>query len=344
MGAVARLRRFAWFLVFWFFIMGVAVLAVFSEYARQFFAPMIFPSPAPEPTMQLVLTNTPPDHSARSVWLYDQQSGSLLWEKNPQMATSVASLSKLMTAYAAYESYGLEHTLQVGSAAGVLGNRAKLLPRDQFSVADLLRAMLVFSANDAAQTLAQGHAEGARGFVEYMNARAHDLGLTQTHFDNSYGIDSPGQYSTAQDMGKLTLQILQIPFFAQTVASPVVTVREQQTGRIDTIYTTNSLLYRSPAVLGVKTGTTAMAGESLIVRAKFDPNSATASAFFAGNASAAARLREQPPLDLILVLLGSQDRYTDATNLLRWAVQNAEWVETPPETEYFQQDPVADAQ
>lgn len=328
MSARDRLHRFAWFFVLWFLIVGIGVVVVFAQYTKQFFVlPFIPAQEAAESAPQLVLTSTPPKISARAFWLYDRKSGSLLAEQNSQTATSVASLAKLMTAYASYEAYSLDDQVLIGSASAVLGNRAKFLPRDVFTVADLLKAMLIFSANDAAQALAQAHQHGVDGFVANMNQRARDLELTQTHFDNSYGIDSPGQYSTAQDLGHLTLALLNIPFFEQTVALATSPVREVKTGRVDTVYTTNALLHQSKAIMGVKTGTTELAGESLIIRAKFEPNSATSSAFFAKTASEEAQLKTQPASDLVLVILGSQDRYADATALLRWAVQNVYWKE-----------------
>lgn len=328
MSARARLQQFAWFFVLWFLVVGTGVIVVFSQYTKEFFTLPFAPSQeetAPAP--QLILTEPAPKVSARSYWLYERQSGSLLAEYNAQTATSVASLAKLMTAYASYESYSLDQEVLVGSASGVLGNRAKFLSRDIFTVADLLKAMLIFSANDAAQALAQAHPEGVEGFVRNMNQRSQDLGLASTHFDNSYGIDSPGQYSTAQDLGRLSLAILNIPFFEETMALSTATVRELKTGRVDTVYTTNTLLNQSRAIRGMKTGTTELAGESLIIRAKFEPENATTSAFFAVNGSDSAKLKNQPPADFVLVILGSQDRYSDAARLLRWAAQNVQWKE-----------------
>lgn len=326
MSAFVRLQRLAWLLVVLFLFFGVAVFFVFTQYAKDFFQPSVlhFPNEAPAPRLHLREEATP-KVSAQAYWLYDRKSGSLLAEKNSQTATSVASLAKLMTAYTAYESYVLNDEVRIGSASAVLGNRAKFLSRDVFTVGDLLKAMLIFSANDAAQALAQFHPGGEEGFVEQMNVRSQELGLNSTHFDNSHGIDSPGQYSTAQDIGHLALAVLEIPFLEETVAMPLAVVREQQTGRLDTVYTTNSLLHRSPAIQGMKTGTTELAGESLVIRAEFDPTSATKSAFFARTASDSAHLLHQPPLDLVLVILGSQDRYLDATNLLRWVARNTFW-------------------
>jgi D-alanyl-D-alanine carboxypeptidase len=328
MSAQARLQRFAWFFVLWFMVVGVGVVFVFTQYSKVFFELPILPEEkALPPAPKLLVTALPPKVSARSYWIYDRQSGSLLAEKNAQTATSVASLAKLMTAYASYESYSLDKEVIIGSASAVLGNRAKFLSRDVFTVADLLKAMLIFSANDAAQALSQSHPGGDKGFVENMNQRAIDLGLTSTHFDNSYGIDSKGQYSTAQDLGHLTLALLDIPFLEETVAKTTATVQEQRTKRVDTVYTTNSLLYKSEAIRGVKTGTTELAGESLIIRAQFSPESEVNKLFFAQTASESALLRLQPPADIVLVLLGSEDRYADAQNLLRWVVANMYWKE-----------------
>ncbi len=328
MNARARLQRFAWFFVLWFVVVGTGVVIVFAQFTKEFFTlPLLPAQEQSDVAPQLRLAQELPQVSARAYWLYDRQSGSLLAEQNAQTATSVASLAKLMTAYASYESYSLDSQVQVGSASGVLGNRAKFLSRDIFTVADLLKAMLIFSANDAAQALSQAHPDGVEGFVANMNQRSLDLGLKQTHFDNSYGIDSPGQYSTAEDLGQLTLALLNIPFFEETVALSTAPVREVHTGRIDTVYTTNTLLHQYRAIRGVKTGTTELAGESLIIRAKFEPGTATTSAFFAQTASDSAFLTTQPPADFVLVILGSKDRYADATRILRFVAKNVHWKE-----------------
>lgn len=250
-----------------------------------------------------------PATTARAYWLYDRASGSLLAEKNSNTATSVASLAKLMTAYVSYDSYNLDQVVPVGSASAVLGNRAKFFAQDTYRVYDLLQALLIFSANDAAEALAQAHPNGREGFVLAMNASAQKLGLQNTSFENPTGLDSQKQYSSARDLGLLTHAILEFPAVKQVVNKQVVTIREQQTGRPTVVYSTNALLARDSRYQGVKTGTTDLAGQSLIVR--FVDPVATSSATPNGT-------------DLILVLLGSEQRFTDAQTLIEWVTETAQ--------------------
>jgi D-alanyl-D-alanine carboxypeptidase (penicillin-binding protein 5/6) len=260
----------------------------------------------PKTVWQLELdpSATPPAVTAQAYWLYERSSGSLIAESNSQTATSVASLAKLMTAYVSYDTYNLDRVVTVGSASAVLGNRAKFYPQDKYRVYDLLQALLIFSANDAAETLAQSHPQGREGFISAMNTTARALGLDQTSFDNPTGLDSDDQFSSARDLGILADAILELPTVSQVVSRPVVTIYEQQTGRPTVVYSTNALLSRDPRYQGVKTGTTDLAGESLIVR--FVDPIATSSATPEG-------------ADYLLVLLGSQQRFIDAPALIEWA-------------------------
>lgn len=249
-----------------------------------------------------------PEVSARSYWLYERSSKSLLVASEAETATSVASLAKLMTAYVSYDTYPLDTVLTVGSASAVLGNRAKFLPQDQYRVYELLQALLIFSANDAAETLANGHPDGREMFVKEMNDTAAELGLAQTSFENPTGLDGENQLSSASDLGRLTDDLLNIPTFSQIVAKSSSTLRESRTGRLSVVYSTNALLPLDPRYQGVKTGTTVLAGESLITR--FVDPEATSAATPNGT-------------DWLLVVLGSQNRFTDAQALIKWAQTSA---------------------
>lgn len=300
-----RLQEHGWLLLLWILVVGFGIIGSFLEW-RRFLPQEPVPVPIVEeiPQPQFILSATAsaqPVVSAKRFWLYERSTGSLLAEHNAQEATSVASLAKLMTAYTVFETMDIDVEVPIGQAALVEGNRAKFLSRDVFSAADLLRAMLIFSANDAATALASASAtENGQDFPDLMNERATRLGLENSHFSNPTGLDGPGQYSSAADLGKIANAVLDIPVLADIVAKPVTQIRELRTGRIDTIYTTNLLLYKDPRYQGVKTGTTEQAGESLIVRYKdhYSP---------------------EKELDLILVLLGSEDRFTDAQQLIQWA-------------------------
>ncbi len=304
MQPLRNLRQMSWLLILWFGVVGLGLLGGLFEFSgKQVVLPTISATPTPTLEPALILTNNvPPPYTAQAIWLLDRTTDSLLYSDRSNVATSVASLAKLMTALVAYDTYNLQDELTIGSAAGVLGNRAKFLPRDRFSVADLLRAMLVFSANDAAQTLANGLWGNDLNFIRIMNERAQQMGLRNTHFINSLGLDDAQQYSTAADIGQIANTVLSIPFLEDIVAQQQVLVHEKNTGRTDTIYSTNVLLRRNNHYRGVKTGTTEGAGENLVVRYLDQP----------------ASLSGQ--LDLLLVILGSRDRYGEAQSLIQWVL------------------------
>lgn len=261
--------------------------------------------PAPETTWKLEIdqTATPPAVTARAYWIYERNSQSLLASQADQTATSVASLAKLMTALVSYDTYALDTVLPVGSASAVLGNRAKFYSQDHYRVYDLLQALLIFSANDAAETLALNHPAGRDGFISDLNAMAAKLELQETSFENPSGLDDVNQRSSARDLGAIANAVLDIPTIAQMVSKSSTTIREQKTGRQTIVYSTNALLSKDPRYQGVKTGTTDLSGESLIVR--FVDPVATSSATPQGT-------------DLLLVILGSEQRFIDAQTLVRW--------------------------
>ena len=298
--------------------MIIGVLGAMIEFRRQHpvFPTRLDPLPSrtqekEEPPLYLDPAVTPPIFTSQGVWIFERGSDSLLYSYRAEEATSVASLAKLMTAFVAYETYDLEDQLTVGEAAFVEGNRAKFLQTDLFSVRDLLQALLMFSANDAAETLASGLPEGKAYFLQRMNTRAEELGMKHSHFSNPTGLDETGQYSSAEDIGHLVDTFLEVPFFEQTVRQTTTQVTEQRTGRIDTIYTTNTMLYRDTQYTGVKTGTTDQAGQSLVLRIE--------NTWSLPDATGSASLDQ--PVDIVLVILGSQDRYLDASNFAAWLEQ-----------------------
>lgn len=317
MQTLSRLKQFLWLLFLWVLVMSVGLLGGFLEYVQSLgateTAPVAITEEVPATILPKFVLNTAPSTfsarlagpesiSANSVWIYERETDSLLYENNSATATSVASLAKLMTALVAYDSLALDEPVTIGTAAEAIGNRAKFLPQDMFSVYDLLQALLIFSANDAAEALAQA-TDNPERFVEAMNQRATTLGLTNTNFINPSGLDHPDQYSSAADLGIIADHFLERPALAEIVRRPTVTLRELSTGRLVTVYSTNELLYRDARYQGLKTGTTELAGESLIVRYK-DPEYALG------------------PIDLIIVILGSQDRFADAATLKNWVEQS----------------------
>src|SRR5213079_2268850 len=128
---------------------------------------------------------------------------------------------KLMTALLTLEHAKLSSVITASPYAAAPGESVVgLRAGEQLTVADLLRALLLPSANDVAVTLSVGVSHSESAFVALMNRRARQLGLRDTHYANPIGLDAPGNYSSAHDLAVLAQILLQKPFFAKTVNRP----------------------------------------------------------------------------------------------------------------------------
>ncbi len=204
----------------------------------------------------------PPAVSAPSAIVVEATTGEVAYAKAPDRRSAIASTTKLMTALLTLERAKPSAVLR-GARYHALPVESKidLRPGERMTVADLLRALLIESANDAAETLAEGVAGSRSAFVRAMNARAAQLGLRETHYSNPIGLDTAGNYSTARDLARLTLRLRRWRFFRQTVARAQVTLTSGDRPR--TLQNRNRLV-RLPEVNGVKTGHTSQAGYVLV--------------------------------------------------------------------------------
>jgi D-alanyl-D-alanine carboxypeptidase (penicillin-binding protein 5/6) len=204
----------------------------------------------------------PPSVSAPSALVLESSTGNVAFAKQPDRRRSIASATKLMTALLVLERTKASTVLR-GARYRALAVESKINLRagERMTVADLLRALLIESANDAAVTLAEGVAGSRSAFVEEMNKRAEELGLENTHYSNPIGLDTAGNYSTARDLARLTLRLRRWRFFRQTVARAQVTLRSGD--RVRTLQNRNRLA-RLPEINGVKTGHTQQAGYVLV--------------------------------------------------------------------------------
>ena len=220
-------------------------------------------------TAQVSLPVTPPPIAARSFVLVDMLSGATLAAGAENDRFEPASLTKLMTAYLVFQAVR-ERKLELAQAIEVPPQAAKaegarmfLQPGARVAVDDLLKGLVVESANDATVTLAVAVAGSEEAFVQRMNGEAQRLGLANTHFANASGMPAPGHYSSPRDMATLTLALVrdfpdQYPRYAQ---KEFVYNRIRQTNR-------NRLLWIDPTVDGVKSGFTEAAGYCLVSSAR----------------------------------------------------------------------------
>ena len=207
-----------------------------------------------------------PRLSVAAAALYAPQTGQLLSGINPHRRVPIASATKLMTALITLQhvhSLSTVFTQNDYYAAGA-DSQIGLVPGERMNVRDLLLALMLPSADDAAEDLAYNVGQGSVAtFVAMMNAEARKLGLTDTHYSTPSGLDTPGNYSSAADLTRLAeYDRAHSRFFARIVGLRAAVLR---TGRmVRDVTNLNDLVGRYPWIDGVKTGHTSAAGYVLV--------------------------------------------------------------------------------
>lgn len=188
----------------------------------------------------------------------------MVFARDARTARPVASTTKLMTALLVLERVSLDDVFTAPAYRPIspAETRLGLRPGERMTVRDLLTALLLASANDAAETLAVGTAGSTPAFVALMNRRARELGLRQTSYANPIGLDAPDNHSSAADLIALTRRLRANPFFARTVDRPRARLTSGRRARV--IENRNSLIDSQPHITGVKTGHTLGAGYVLV--------------------------------------------------------------------------------
>ncbi|MBP2850909.1 serine hydrolase [Dickeya oryzae] len=230
---------------------------------------------AVSPVLQAEQMTPPPQIDAKAFILIDYASGRVLAESNADTRLDPASLTKIMSSYVIGQAIKVgkitpDDKVTVGKDAWAGGNPTLrgsslmfLKPGDQISVSDLNKGIVIQSGNDASIALADYVAGSQNAFVSLMNQYAATLGLTNTHFLTVHGLDTPGQYSTARDMARLTQALIRdVPSEYALHSEKEFTFNNiRQPNR-------NRLLWSSNLhVDGVKTGYTDGAGHSLVASA-----------------------------------------------------------------------------
>jgi D-alanyl-D-alanine carboxypeptidase (penicillin-binding protein 5/6) len=250
-------------------------------------------------------TDAPPRLQAQSAVLIEASTGDVIFERRADERRSIASTTKLMTALLTLEGASLDDVLTAvdyeptpaESLAGLEGG-------ERLTVRDLVRALLLPSANDAAETLAAGIAGSEEAFVAEMNARAKELGLTDTSYANPIGLDEKGNASSARDLVKLALVLRKNEFFRRTVDLPRATLTSGDHRRV--VINRNRLVRDVDFVTGMKTGRTTQAGYVLVGSAT--RNGVTVLSAVLGEPSEAAR-----DADTLALLRYGLGRYRSAT-------------------------------
>ena len=202
--------------------------------------------------------------SAEAAVLIDAEDGETLFARGSDQCMQPASMTKIMTAILVIENCSPDDTVTVSPlCVGTEGSSAYLQTGEVFSVSELLFALLLQSANDAALALAYHTSDSVDAFVGLMNGKAESLGLDGTHFTNPHGLTDKGHYSTASDIAKLLCYCMKNTFFRQISGAReyIIKPTEKRRGRYFTNH--NKLLYSCDGVIGGKTGYTLSSGRCL---------------------------------------------------------------------------------
>ena len=254
-----------------------------------------------------------PAVSAASAVLMDGETGRILYANNENEPRAIASITKLMTALVAAEwaQGDLSRTVTIRQEwTGIEGTSLYLRAGEKLTLETLLYGLLLHSGNDAAVALAASCAGDVETFVGWMNQRAQDLGMTNTHFSDPNGLGDENHYSTALDMARLGAACLQNPTVAKITATRSITLE----GRSFTNH--NKLLWLYPGCTGMKTGYTRQAGRTLVSSA------------------------EKEGQTLICVTLNDRNDWTDHQALLDYGFETFPRQVRAEEGEIFRQVPV----
>jgi len=262
-----RLPRFA--------LAGVLAAALAAPAAAQPVPPPTPVPPAGSPSPYPTALETPPPSTreprvaAASAILADLDSGEVLWERNPDQRQPIASVTKIMTGLLVVEATDPDEVVTAGpNAARQTGAELGLEVGEVQPVRQLLMALLLQSANDAAVALAEHVGGTVEGFVDGMNRRARRLGARDTRFASPNGLDDSG-YSTSRDLVAITAEAFRDATFREVVATKLHRIPSPD-GDPRRIQNRNALLWLYRGAIGVKTGYTAAAGFCLVAAAERD--------------------------------------------------------------------------
>lgn len=209
--------------------------------------------------------------SAASAILLDAKSGNVLFAKDADTERPMASTTKIMTALVALSLADPGRRIRVpAEAVGIEGSSAYLKEGEVFTLEELLYALLLQSANDAASAIALSLSGSVEAFVEEMNQTADALGLAHTHFETPSGLDGKTHYTTARDLSLLTKAALEHPLLAKIVATKTYAIPATETRSARSFVNHNKLLFRYDGCVGVKTGFTKKSGRCLVSAAERD--------------------------------------------------------------------------
>lgn len=268
-------------------------------------------SSAPQRTMARKLRSAgpAPQITASAAVILDAETGEVLWGLNEHERRAPASTTKIMTAILAAESAPLDQMVvsETDGSAMVGSSVMGLRPGVLISMTDLLFGLMLPSGNDAAIEIARAMDGDVGKFVERMNAKAAELGMRDTNFQNPHGLDRQGHYSTAYDLALLGAYAMRNDVFRRVVGAQEWHLAPEAGDY--TLYNGNTLLQRAPGADGIKIGWTNAAGWTFV--------------------SSVVRNGRR----LVVTVLNSTDRDADSAALFDWAYGSYDWIGVTPRME-----------
>lgn len=252
------------------------------------------------PLPVLLEDSVKPEISAESALAIDVESGVTLYDKEPDRILLPASTTKIITALVAMDYYPKESVLKVGKI-NIDGQKMGLIEGEEIIADALIKGLLISSANDAAEVLAQNYPGGRQAFINAMNEKVKELSLNNSYFSNPSGLDAINHKSTAQDLVRASSYAIENSYFLDIVGTKETQVQNVDGKIVHRLVNINELVGNIDGVLGVKTGWTENALENLITYVDRDGKK------------------------VMIAVLGSDDRFVDTKNLIDWIFSNYEW-------------------
>ena len=256
-----------------------------------------------EALFPIIKTQYEPIISAKGAIIMDADSKVVLYSKNPELRFSTASTTKIMTALTALDYFKLNDVLTVKQATNE-GSVLGLYEGEQLTFESLLYAMLLPSANDAALAISQNYPEGEENFIVKMNSKAQDFKLYNTHYSDTAGLLDTGDYTTPFDLARLASFAIKNDTLRKVVATREKVIYGLS-GQVYEVANLNKLL-GVDGVTGIKTGYTEEAGQVLVTS------------------------KEEKGKTIIIVVMGSEDRFSDTQKLLDLVSNNLTYLSIHP--------------
>jgi len=256
------------------------------------------------PTPDLYPVNTSkiqaPYISAPSAIVVDVNSKAVIFQKNPDLKLSPASTTKMLTALVAFEQYPLDKVASVSSPLRI-GQIMFLQENENITVLNLIKGLLINSANDAAYALAELDPNGIDGFMAKMNRQVDSYGLKDSYFLDPAGLSNNSHLSTVHDLAIIGAHLMENKILADMVSTKQETVTDISGTIIHDLNAINELLEKVDGLKGIKTGWTENAGECFVSYVERDNRR------------------------IITAVLGSYDRFGETVKLIDWVYDNHQW-------------------